>query len=61
MQGYTPNAIVRFYNRLQRHCATMTDAIRIGDRTKFETRRSESLVEADVLKCDLKRIAESKR
>jgi hypothetical protein len=54
LPGYLPNALVRFYSRLQVNCAKMHDAIISGNFNSIKDLRKQSLNEAEVLKHDLK-------
>lgn len=54
LPGYLPNALVRFYSRLQVNCGKMHDAILSENFELIQELRTQSLNEAEVLKNDLK-------
>ncbi|MCG7948697.1 MAG: hypothetical protein N0C84_20365 [Candidatus Thiodiazotropha taylori] len=54
LPGYLPNALVRFYSRLQVNCTKMHDAIINGNIEQLKKLRTLSLTEAESLKHDLK-------
>lgn len=55
LPGYLPNALVRFYTRLQINCVRMLAALDDGDLPKLRDRRDLSLHEAEALKMDLRK------
>lgn len=55
LPDYLPNALVRFYTRLQVNCGRMLTAIDEEDIEAIREIRSMSLVEAEALKSDLRR------
>ena len=54
LPGYLPNALVRFYSRLQVNSLKMHDAVLNKDISQLQEIRSLSLAEAESLKHDLK-------
>ncbi len=55
LPGYLPNAMVRFYSRLEVNCGKMGEAVIRGDASLISELRQLLLVEAEVLKGDLKK------
>lgn len=54
LPGYLPNALVRFYTRLQISCVRMMGALDDGDFPRLRDLRNMSLQEAEALKLDLR-------
>lgn len=59
LPGYTPNAVVRFYNRLQLHCGALDQAIDDQNIDAVEKHRDAALEEAKILKVELLEIAKT--
>lgn len=58
LPAYLPNSLVRFYTRLQVNCGRMQIALDEGDLTRIRSFRSQSSIEAESLKADLKNARE---
>lgn len=54
LPGYLPNALVRFYSRLQVNCGRMLGAVSEGNLERIRELRSLSLTEVQALKVGLK-------